>query len=106
MGEMLADGLMGIYTVDSVLSRITQHERTGKGDAVWLKMGQLITAETMYDLTSDIRRAVCNLYDGDELKESISKLEIFFKNMLLPTDVFSLKKDIADDLYEHGHYRF
>ena len=106
MGEMLADGLMGLYVVDSALNRITQNEQKGNGDAIWLKLGQLITAETMYDLTSNIRRAVCNLFSGDELEKSFKELDIMFKHMLLSADIFLLKREIADDLYEHGHYRF
>ena len=106
MGEMLADGFMAIFVVDSVLSRISQNHRNGNNDPVWRKIGQLITAETMYNLTSNIRRAVCNLFRDEELEQSFKDLEIYLKHMLLPTDVFLLKREIAEDLYEHGYYRF
>jgi len=106
LAEMLADGFMAIFVVGSVLGRITQNVQKGNGDPVWLKLGQLITAEMMLDLSTNIRRAACNLFNDEELAQSFEKLEIFYKSMLLPADVFLLKREIADDLYEHGRYRF
>jgi len=64
VGEMLADGFSAIYALDSVLCRITQHLANGDHDPALRTLGQLIAAETMYELTASIRRAVCNILRG------------------------------------------
>lgn len=106
VGEVLSNLLIDLYVLDSVVSRVHQRVTAEGPDPVWLAIPQVLVAERVADMAASARKALCAMLKGPALDKALADFETLRKHMLLNTDVFELKRRIAEDLYEHGSYRF
>ena len=99
--EILADSFTDLYIMDSVLRRITQNE---KRDQDWLAIGKISAAMRVRRIVSSAKVALLSILDGDELEEAIEDLTQLAKGTELRNNLFMLKRQLAESLYDKGKY--
>ena len=99
--EILADSFTDLYIVDSVLRRITQNE---KRDQDWLAIGKVSTAIRVRRIAGSAKVALLSILDGDELEKALEDLAQLSKGTELRNNLFSLKRQLAESLYDKGEY--
>ena len=99
--EILADSFTDLYIMDSVLRRITQNE---KRDQDWLAIGKISAAMRVRRIVSSAKVALLSILDGDELEEAIEDLTKLAKGTELRNNLFMLKRQLAESLYDKGAY--
>lgn len=100
VGSLLSDLFMDIYLVDSVLKRAIQRFAASGVDQNWLAIASAFSAEKFYEITLSCKKIVSSILGNKALKNAISDLSTFETKMHLTTNVFELKRQIAEDLYE------
>lgn len=104
--EIIADMMIHIYLVDSTLSRVCQRKDAGLDSNIQVKIAQTLTSESMYQLSTLAMKGMTNLLDGEALKDTLSVVENFIRQMVVPRDIFSLKRGIAEDIINKGTYNY
>jgi alkylation response protein AidB-like acyl-CoA dehydrogenase len=99
--EILADCFTDIYIMDSVLRRITQNS---KRDQDWLAIAKVSTALRVRRVVSAAKVALLSILDGDELEAALKNLTQLSKGTELRNNLFALKRQLAESLYDKGLY--
>jgi hypothetical protein len=99
--EILADSFTDLYIMDSVLRRITQNE---KRDQDWLAIGKVSTAIRVRRIAGSAKVALLSILDGDELEKALEDLAQLSKGTELRNNLFALKRQLAESLYDKGEY--
>jgi alkylation response protein AidB-like acyl-CoA dehydrogenase len=106
VGEVLSNLFIDVFVLDSTLSRVAQYTDKNGPDRTWLAIPQVLIAERVDEMAASIRRLLCGIHTGVSLKKALENLQTLTDRMLLNTNVFELKRFIAEDLYEKRRYRF
>jgi alkylation response protein AidB-like acyl-CoA dehydrogenase len=106
VGEVLSNLFIDLYVMDSVISRVSQRVASEGEDPVWLAIPKVLVAERVADMATAARQALCGMLSGPALDKALADVQTLTHRMLLSTNVFDLKRLIAEDLYEQGKYRF
>ncbi len=99
--EILADSFTDLYIIDSVLRRITQNE---KRDQDRLAIGKISTAVRVRRIVGSAKVALLSILDGDELDKALDDLTTLSKGTELRNNLFALKRQLAESLYDKGEY--
>ncbi|MFQ5604546.1 MAG: acyl-CoA dehydrogenase family protein [bacterium] len=100
IGCMLSDMFMGIYQVDSVLSRIQQAHGQPQFEKIWIVLARALCMEQCALISSSAQKILCAVLAGPALDNSLNELAVFQKKLLIKDNLFALKKMIAEDLYQ------
>ena len=104
--EILADMLINIYLVDSSLARVSQIQEKGKVDPTVLQIAQILTSESMYTISTLAMKGITNLLYGKALENTLSLVEKYIHKMVIPRDLFSLKRSVAEDIIVKEKYDY
>ncbi len=99
--EILADCFTDIYIMDSVFKRITQNN---KRDQDWLAIGKVSATMRVRKIISSAKVALLSILEGDELEKSIEELTQLAKGTELRNNLFALRRQLAESLYDKGEY--
>ncbi len=99
VGSLLSDLFSDIYLVDSVLKRVIQKFATSEVEHNWLAIARVFSAEKSYEINSSCKKIVSSVLENRALEHALGDLSKFEKKMHLTTNVFELKRQIAEDLY-------
>lgn len=102
LGTLLSDMFTDIFVMESVLSRVTYDSRNNGTHANWLAIARAYCAEKMYDVIMASRKIICATLEHKALEKGLEDLHVFESQMLLNTNLFALKAQIAEDLYGKG----
>ncbi|MFQ5751105.1 MAG: acyl-CoA dehydrogenase family protein, partial [bacterium] len=100
VGSMLSDMFIDIYLMDSVLARVTQNFSKKGLENISLTIARTVCAEKVYKIAASAQKILCATLDNQALEKGLKDLNAFYENMLLGTNVFELKRQIAEDLYD------
>ncbi len=100
IGSLLSDLFSDIYLVDTVLKRVIQKFATSKVDGNWLAIARVFSAEKFYEISSSCKKIISAILENKALENGLKGLDTFDKEMHLTTNVFKLKRQVAEDLYE------
>ncbi|MDZ7292985.1 MAG: acyl-CoA dehydrogenase family protein [candidate division KSB1 bacterium] len=103
IGEALADIFIDLYVIDSALRRVAQNPRR---DRTWNAIVKVLIAESAARMLALARKIITALPDAAIRSQQLQDLLDFAKVMLPATNTIALKREIAEDLYEVGKYRF
>jgi len=106
VGEVLSNLFIDLYVMDSVLSRVAQYLQRHGRDPIWLAIAQVLCAERVAEMALSTRKALCSMLEGNALAQAMAAIQSLSEAAMLATNQFALKQQIAEDLYEHGRYRF
>ncbi len=98
VGAALSDIFTDIYVLSSSLSRFSQQEDASVRNE-WLPVVRTLCAEGVARIASQARNVLTGSADGDYLKTALRKWSEFQNDMMLDSDIFALKNEIAEDLY-------
>ena len=100
IGALLSDLFSDIYLVDSVLKRVIQKFAASEVDPNWLAIARVFSAEKFYEINSSCKKIVSSILENKALENALGDFITYEKKMHLTTNVFELKRQIAEDLYE------
>lgn len=100
IGSLLSDLFSDIYLVDSVLKRVIQKFAASEVDRNWLAIARVFSAEKFYEISSSCKKIISSILENKALENGLSDLDTFDKKMHLTTNVFKLKRQVAENLYE------
>ncbi len=106
VGEVLSNLFIDLYVMDSTLSRVSQHLASEANDPIWIAIPKVLVAERTAAMAAEARKALCGMLQGANLDRALGEVQAIADRMMLNTNVFELKRLIAEDLYERGKYRF
>jgi len=104
--EIIADMLIHLYLVDSTLARVSQRNEKGMPIDIQKKIAQTLSSESMYQISTLAMKGITNLLVGDALKGSLEIVESFIRRMVIPRDLFTLKREIAEDIINKEEYNY
>ncbi len=102
--EILADMFTDVYVMDSVLARVTQYVEKNGYEAIRMHIAQIGTALKTQRITANARTALLAIEEGHELEQALSDLETLSRPTHLRLNLFQMRRELADTLYEHGQY--
>ncbi len=102
--EILADMFTDVYVMDSVLARVTQYVEKNGYEAIRMHIAQIGTALKTQRITANARTALLAIEEGHELEQALSDLEALSRPTHLRLNLFQMRRELADTLYEHGQY--
>ena len=104
--EILANMLMIIYTADSTLSRVLQLPGDYPYKSNVLDIAQVHAADSSLKLMNLALNGLNGIFHGSLSAEAVDRMREFQKRMLLPTDILSLKRRIAETMYNRKTYPY
>ena len=109
--QMLLEDLSNIFTdlyvLESALQRVTQKWEDKLGyRPVEKTIARVLTIETSERVQSWAKRAIFGATPKTELPKLLEKYKTVQSKLQLLDDVYQLKREIAEDLFEHGSYPF
>ena len=104
--EILAYMFIHVYLVDSTLNRVSQRQDKGLNITIQRKIARVLTSESMYLISTLAMKGITNLLNGESLVETLSIVERFIRRMVVPRDIFSLKREIAEDVINKVDYNY
>jgi len=102
--EILADMFTDVFVMDSVLARVSQYVDKNDYESIRMHIAQIGTAQKAHRVTANARTALLALEKGHELDKALDDLEILSRPTNLRLNLFQLRRELADTLYEHGSY--
>jgi len=102
--EILADMFTDVYIMDSVLARVSQYVEKNDYESIRIHIAQIGTAQKTQRITANARTALLAIESNHELDKALSDLEILSRPTNLRLNLFQLRRELADTLYEHGKY--
>ncbi|MFQ6617703.1 MAG: acyl-CoA dehydrogenase family protein [Fidelibacterota bacterium] len=106
LGEILSNMFIDVYVIDSVLSRVTQEIRDKGSNPTLEAISRVLVSERMLQMAADGRKAICSIFEKEELDSASNIMDKFSRGMRLNTDILKLKARIAEDLYGKSKYPF
>jgi alkylation response protein AidB-like acyl-CoA dehydrogenase len=104
--EIIADMLIHLYLVDSALAKVSQRNEKAMPIAIQKKIVQTLTSESMYQISTLAMKGMTNLLDGESLKGTLEIVERFIRRMVVPRDLFTLKREIAEDIINKEEFNY
>ncbi|MCB0280017.1 MAG: acyl-CoA dehydrogenase family protein [Calditrichaeota bacterium] len=104
--EDLANLFMCLYNLESVLLRITQKYEDKMDYKMDQVIGRLQTIETANQATGIIRRIIHGVGNKHDLPKLMEKYEKLRSYLTLSDNIYDLKRQITDYLYEKNQYPF
>lgn len=102
--EILADMFTDVYVMDSVLARVTQYVEKNDYESIRVHIAQIGTAQKVQRITANARTALLAIETDHELDQALADLETLSRPTNLRLNLFQLRRELADTLYEHGKY--
>lgn len=102
--EILADMFTDIYVMDSVLARVTQYVEKNGYEAIRMHIAQIGTAIKAQRIAANARTALLAIEEGHELEQALADLAVLSASTNLRLNLFQMRRELADTLYEHGQY--
>ena len=102
--EILADMFTDIYVMDSVLARVTQYVEKNGYEAIRMHIAQIGTAIKAQRIAANARTALLAIEEGHELEQALADLAVLSGPTNLRLNLFQMRRELADTLYEHGQY--
>ncbi len=102
--EILADMFTDVYVMDSVLARVSQYVEKNGYEPIRMHIAQIGTAQKTQRITANARTALLAIEKNHELDQALNDLEKLSRPMHLRLNLFELRRELADTLYEHGKY--
>ncbi len=102
--EILADMFTDIYVMDSVLARVTQYVEKNGYEAIRMHIAQIGTAIKAQRIAANARTALLAIEEGHELEQALADLAVLSEPTNLRLNLFQMRRELADTLYEHGQY--
>jgi len=104
--EILANMFTLLYTADSTVSRVRQVIESDGPNQTLIDIAKVHAAEVSIQLMNMALAGWNGVYRGNLPPEIVVKLRIFQRHMLPKTDIFGLKRQIAEAIYAQQHYPF
>ncbi len=104
--EILANMFTEIYTMESVLARVTYMIETSLADDTVAAIARIQTAEGCIRLLNMVLFGFNGIYHGNLPDTIIDKLRTFQALMLPRTDILGLKRRIAETVYQAEKYPY
>ncbi len=102
--EILADMFTDVYVIDSVLARVSQYVEKNDYESIRMHIAQIGTAQKTQRIAANARTALLAIETDHELDKALADLEILSRPTNLRLNLFQLRRELADTLYEHGKY--
>ena len=102
--EILADMFTDVYVMDSVLARVSQYVEKNDYESIRMHIAQIGTAQKAQRITANARTALLAIETDHELDKALADLEKLSRPTNLRLNLFQLRRELADTLYEHGKY--
>lgn len=106
VGELLSDMTGELYILQTTLGRISDSLPGSRFPNILRNMGEVLTAESMMQLSTEAFRIISSILTGKEKEQALKDIRRITDEMMLTTDTFSRKKELADFLYEEKKYPF
>lgn len=106
VGELLSDMISNIFVLQTSLARISQTTKSSSHARFLLAIGKVLAAEKTMEMGMLARKAINNLLQNDLLERALQDVRKLEEEMYLRTDVITLKKEIADFIYNEKKYPF
>ncbi|RMF06972.1 MAG: acyl-CoA dehydrogenase [Candidatus Neomarinimicrobiota bacterium] len=104
--EILANMLIDIYTADSTLARVLQLPEDYPYRIQTLDIARVHAADSSLRLMNLALNGLNGIFHGSLPARVIDAMREFQKRMLLPTDILSLKRRIAETIYSLKSYPY
>ncbi len=104
--EILANMFTLLYTADSTITRVRQVMESDGSNNTLIDIVRVHSAEVSIQLMNMALAGWNGVYRGNLPPNVIDKLRIFQKCMLPKTDIFGLKRQIAEAIYTQQKYPF
>ncbi len=95
----LADMFTDIYIMSSALARVAQQV---DAKPVWQALRTALLAGRLQAVADAAENILLAVTDPPYLEKTLGEVQAFRSQMVLPVNVFALKQEIAEYLYEHG----
>lgn len=102
--EILADMLTDVYIMDSVLARVSQYVEEKDYESVRMHIARIGTAQKTERIVSNARTALLSLLTNHELEKALDDLDKLSRPTHLRLNMFEMRRELAESLYEHGKY--
>lgn len=106
IGEILSDMVSDLFLLHTALSRISQSLKQSKYPRMLENTGKILAAEKVNTMICEARKTLCGILQGQPLKIALDDTRKLEQQMFLRTDVFHLKKELANFIYRHQKYPF
>ncbi len=106
IGEVLSDMIIQLFVLDTTLTRIRQTIDQVAKPKIVEAIGKVLTAETVQQMGGAAELVLNGILSGKALESALQEVRKLAGMMYLRTDVFTLKNQIADYLYEQRKYPF
>ncbi len=104
--EILANMFTLLYTADSTINRVRQVIESNGPNQTLIDIAKVHAAEVSIQLMNMALAGWNGVYRGNLPPEIVEKLRVFQRHMLPKTDIFGLKRQIAEAIYAQQHYPF
>ncbi|NOZ75706.1 MAG: acyl-CoA dehydrogenase [FCB group bacterium] len=104
--EILANMLTDIYTADSTLARVLQLPDDYAYRSGVLDIARVHAADSSLRLMNLALNGLNGIFHGSRPTIVIDHMREFQKRMMLPTDILSLKRRIAETMYQRKTYPY
>jgi alkylation response protein AidB-like acyl-CoA dehydrogenase len=106
IGEKLSDVFTDIYAMDSTISRVNQQLNTNGEDHHRVHLTKTFCAEKILDLAAACEKIIYGTLSGKALHKALAQMKNLREKMILPYNIFRMKSEIAEHLYDRGEYPF
>jgi len=106
LAEGLADIFTEIYTMESVIVRVSQIKSSNGVANMSRIIAQIYVVESLLNIKSLSQVSLNKIFNGFIPEDKLDTIKKLQNRMTLETDIISLKKDLADFMYTQKEYPF
>ena len=104
--EDLADLFTELFVLESTLQRISQKNEKGLDVKYDIKIGRILTIETITKINSFCFRIILGSTPKSEVDKLLEKYNRVQNYINIHDDIYQLKREISDHLFEKNEYPF
>lgn len=104
IGELLSDMISDVFIMNSTMSRILQtHQNLPYASSI-IDIVRVLVVETSIELIARARKIIWGTLSDKNLKNALKTLKYMENQIYIPTNIFVLKSNISDRIYQLKQY--
>lgn len=104
IGELLSDMISDIFIMNSTMSRILQTHQNLSYASLLIDIVKVLVVEISMNLIARARKIIWGILSDKNSKNALKTLKYMENQIYIPTNIFALKCNISDKIYQLKQY--